>query len=490
MLLNLFTLNNYNNQPVFGYRLPKRSFNDIRDIPGLTCAKCGEKMFSLIERDEFINKLLAGSKTCLKNHEFDEFRNSNRFRFLQNLANRHPRTPLAVIVEDKTIKYKISKFGGFGQREVSEIVDISKNITKNAPQVIKKLMPLKERMPDAYKELLDYMEVYAIKYPDNSFSEIFKKKDVFDYHNKIRLFRKEQFSLLKNKALTKLNKTAELLPQEEKAKMIKLNSELLNIISPTYYPDSTKHIMLELLYEDFISALDDKKLAANIKKQLKNIPLNEVHADNLIVGYSKLNDREIIKEILDNVSATFEHIIPGSKDGPDSKHNGICLCKRCNQERATIAYSVMMEKFPEFSQNIQKQLNKVMAFIKNKKLTGYELYPQRVKKTLLDVTDQKLRINIKKFLKFKEKEAEIKLEHAKASYIQNKTRLQETNSEISEYNKKIDELKQELKRLQDEKNILHHKKEIRKAKVNNSTRILANAKSNLKSARKTLNNDK
>ena len=489
MLLNLFTLNN-NNQPAFGYGIPKRSFNDVRDIPGLTCAKCGKKMMSLLERDELINKLLAGSKTCLQRHEFDEFRNSNNFRFLVNLSKKHPKTPLYAIVQDKDVNYKISRMGNFGRKEINEVVDISRTVTRKAPQVVKKLLPFKERMSPEFQELLDYMEIYAIKYPKCTFSEIFSKREVFDYHDKIRLFRKEEFSLLKTKALKNLDKTAELLPAEQREQFLNLNKAANRIITTGNHPESAKRIMLEVLYKDFLTNITDKKLSAKIQKQINNLPVREISGDNLIVGYSKLNDTEILRMILDNICSTFEHIVPNSEGGKAVKHNGICLCAQCNSERATIAYSVIMEKFPEFSQNIQKQLNKVMAFIKNKKLTGYELYPQKVKKTLLDVTDQKLRINIKKFLKFKEKEAELRFQHAKARYAQNKNLLQETNSEISNNNKKIDELRRELKRLQEEKTILQNKRELHKARVNDSERIMRNAKSSYKSMRKTLNNDK
>ena len=489
MLLNLFTLNN-NNQPAFGYGIPKRSFNDVRDIPGLTCAKCGKKMMSLLERDELINKLLAGSKTCLQRHEFDEFRNSNNFRFLVNLSKKHPKTPLYAIVQDKDVKYKISRMGNFGRKEINEVVDISRTVTRKAPQVIKKLLPFKDRMSPEFQELLDYMEIYAIKYPKCTFSEIFSKREVFDYHDKIRLFRKEEFSLLKTKALKNLDKTAELLPAEQREQFLNLNKAANRIITTGNHPESAKRIMLEVLYKDFLTNITDKKLSAKIQKQINNLPVREISGDNLIVGYSKLNDTEILRMILDNICSTFEHIVPNSEGGKAVKHNGICLCAQCNSERATIAYSVIMEKFPEFAANLQKQLNKIMVFIRHDKLSGYDLYPQRVKKTLLDVTDQKLRINIKKFLKFKEKEAELRFQHAKARYAQNKNLLQETNSEISNNNKKIDELRRELKRLQEEKTILQNKRELHKARVNDSERIMRNAKSSYKSMRKTLNNDK
>ena len=154
-------------QPTFGYGIPKKTFSDIRDIPGLTCAKCGQKMISIPERDKLLDSLMVGAQSCLQRPEFDEFRKSQWFKFLNNLAKKHPRTSLVKIIEDKNVQYKISRMGKFGKKEIDEIVGVSKDFLKNSPQVMKKIYPLRDRMPYEYKELLDYMEIYSLMYPKN-----------------------------------------------------------------------------------------------------------------------------------------------------------------------------------------------------------------------------------------------------------------------------------------------------------------------------------
>lgn len=457
MFLNIYPKQNNTTQPTFGYGIPKKSFSDIRDIPGLTCAKCGHKMISLPERDKFIDSLLDGAKDCLQRPEFNEYRKSNPFRFLFNLAKKHPRTSLAKIVEDKKVQYKISRFGKFDQTEIREIVDVSKDFLKNAPQVMKKIYPLREKMPEDYKELLDYMELYSLKYPKSKFSEIFNKPEVIEYHNKLRLYRAEQFKIMKDFELGKLEKLGAKLTPEEKAVFQKLNNQANKIISQPFYPQKTKQIMLDILYKDFLNGLQNKKLAAKIKSQVGSLPFNENRGDNLIINMGKMSDREILTSIVNNLASTFEHIVPASQNGGRAKANGICLCKKCNQERATIAYSALMEYFPNFAENLQKQLNKIVVFIKNGKLNNYDHYPVKVKKTLLDVTNQKLRINIKKYLKYKDKAAAVELENAKAVLTNNKNLLKETKSELSSHNAKINKLVKELKQLVKEKKALKNK---------------------------------
>ena len=57
MLLKLFTAKYNNSQPSFSAGVPKNYFKDIRDIPKLTCAKCGNQMMSRPEEYKFIDKM-------------------------------------------------------------------------------------------------------------------------------------------------------------------------------------------------------------------------------------------------------------------------------------------------------------------------------------------------------------------------------------------------------------------------------------------------
>lgn len=468
MFINIFNFNNnlsVSQKQSFEGRLPKKVFFDIRDIPKLTCAKCGNELVSIPERDAFLDKFGAPAKKTLANPVFDDFRQFQAFRFLKNLSERHPRTSLSQIVKNKIVEHKILKFTDFDKKLIKEVIDISKDYTQKSPQVIKKLYPLRSNLPDEYKDLIDYMYMYSLLYPKNTFSEIFNKKEVWSYHDKLRTLQKEKFHHARDVAFNNLNKLCERLPESKKEEFNKLNIQANTIISYYAYPSITKKIMLNDLYKDFFGKLEDKALAKKIQRQIEKLPYNNINGSNLIINNLKSSDREIIKNIIDNLSSTFEHVVPNSQKGSRAKGNGICLCKKCNLERATIPYTTMMKSFPMFQENLQKQINKVISFIIHGKLQYYDTYPQDIKKTLLDVTNQKLRINIKKYLKYQIQKNQIELEKTRAKLNENKKLFNQTEQMLKDKNKTINQLYKEIKKLTQEKTLL------KRIQLNNSQEI-------------------
>ncbi len=460
MFINIFNFNNnlgVSQKQSFEGRLPKKVFFDIRDIPKLTCAKCGNELISIPERDEFLDTFGAVAKKTLANPVFDDFRQFNAFKFLKNLSERHPRTSLSQIVKNKIVEHKILKFTDFDKKLIKEVIDISKDYTQKSPQVIKKLYPLRAKLPDEYKDLIDYMYMYSLLYPKNTFSEIFNKKEVWSYHDKLRTLQKEKFHHASEIAFNNLNKLCERLPESQREEFNKLNIQANTIISYQAYPSITKKIMLNDLYKDFWGRLEDKALAKKIQRQIEKLPYNNLSGSNLIIENLKSSDREIIKNIIDNLSSTFEHVVPHSQKGSRAKGNGICLCKKCNLERATIPYTTMMQSFPMFQENLQKQINKVISFILHRKLKSYENYPQNIKKTLLDVTDQKLRIDIKNFIITKHKNIKNEIEEAERKLDENQKLFKQTQLVLKEKKEYINRLYDELVMLQNSRMYLKTK---------------------------------
>ena len=478
MIISLFTLNN-NNQPTFGYGLPRKVVSDIRDIPHLICPKCGDEMLSRQEVNSFISPVLEASSVNLQRPEFDKYRDTNVFRFLKNLSIKHPRKSIASITEDRKIQYKISKFNQDGQDTINEIIEISRHKTKNAPVVIKQLRTIKDKVPPEYQELLDYMEVYAMKYPDCTFNEIFNKPEVLEYHKRVNDFKQQQQHILQDKAFDKLDEIAKKLAPQDKETFINLNKTLKHNISSCsyrYYSTETRKKLMQYHYQDFLTKLDNKKFAAKVEKQLDILAPYSLNGDKLLLLMSRKDDGLIVKSIVDNLGSTFDHIHPESMGGTHGQYNGICLCKKCNRERGIIPYNILMEIHPNFGENVQKQLNKVMVFIKNGKLLNYNFYPQKVKKTLLEVTEQKLRINIKKYLKFKEKDAQLAVEKARAQLQRNNQALEQVNTEITENKLKINKLLAELTRLNKEQQKLNRQKAEKQKNILKSKTHLANKK--------------
>lgn len=447
--------------PNFTGRLPKGVFYDIRDIPNLTCARCGKKMMSIPQRNHFVTSVRAGSRAELRNTALDEFRTHDVFKFFSNLSKKHPFTPLEKLVSRKSVKRKMDGLGRVGKLEAKEILEITGGMTKNAPQVMKKLNTIKDQVPKNYQELLFYMDFYAKQYPKNTFSEIFNKPEVWMYHDKIARARKNLFLAQRERAMNKLEELGKSLPDTHHIQKcfdkVKLNT--LSLISDRNKPNATKRLELVDIYKRFLGSFNSKSVANKFWQQVNDLPYSTQTADNLLLNMRRCTDTEIVRQIADNMTSTFEHIVPASKGGSVAKHNGLCFCQACNQERATVAYTILLGKYPEFAQNVQKQMNRLVSFITHGKLPTYEEYPKKVKKTLLDVTNQKLRINIKKYLKFVDEKAQNELVKAKALYDNDQKLLSHANSNIAANDAKIEELKRQIQKLQEEKEILDFQKQ-------------------------------
>ena len=146
MFLNLFQSKYSNSSPIFAARLPKCFFTDMRDIPGITCAKCGQRMVSSTEKEKILNQISEGSKAVLQRSVFDKYRELEPFKFLLKISEHHPRTSIALLLEDKKNKKEVKKMKHSSQCTLEQIVGISKDYIKKSPQVIRILYKYREGM--------------------------------------------------------------------------------------------------------------------------------------------------------------------------------------------------------------------------------------------------------------------------------------------------------------------------------------------------------
>lgn len=464
MFINLFS-NKYNNsQPTFSGRLPKGFFTDVRDVPGIHCAKCGHRMLSIPEKDKIINKMSEGSRTVLQRPVFDKYRELPVFQFLLKISEHHPRTSIADLLEDKINKEEANSLNCSSKDMLKEIIGISKNYIKKSPQVIRFLYKYRDGMPCEYQDLLDYMKIYSMLYPKNTFSEIFSKKEVIEYHKQKQIENQKKINKNNIQAFKKLDNLSKRLPEKLQTEFLNLNNEAKNITNNRILPDTTKKMMLQELYKDFLNKVQDKKILLRIKNQVENIPYRNTTADDCIISLSNKSDTKILNNILQYVSSTFEHIVAASKNGTKTVANGIFLCRKCNRERANVDYSTMIEFFPNFIENIQKQINQIMILIKNGRMGKYS-YPFKVIKTLENVLPVPLDTNIKKYIKYleiREKELYEKKEKAMRRFSQDINRYTKVDAKCTKKEAEIENLRAKLKVLEQEKMILGDEKLVQK----------------------------
>lgn len=458
LVLNHFTYNNYNanyrlkNQPSFGYNLPKLSVSDIRDVSNLTCGCCGDKMMNTKHLSNFIKSFIPGAKRALENDLLSRFKDSEGYAYLKHLADVEPRKSIRTLMASAEAREKYYKLSQRTQLEVNEIALYTDSITVRAPRVIQKFEKYYDHFSKGTKDILDMMEIYSLKYPNNTFAEIFNKPEVAKYHQDLYEIAKKQSVHRKIEVFKKLAAIKGLSPEDIKL-IQKANSDALTILNWEFYQPHIKKALVEDLYKDLISKSSNKSLEKEIMPLIKNFPYDTPYADNFITKCvrERKSDMDIVRFIAEELRATFEHIKPKSKEGTDELSNGIVLCRKCNAERANLPYPFFLKFHPEMVQNIQRQMNRIITFIKHGKLLGYDSYPVEVKQTLLNQSDNILKVNIRKYLRYKQERAAESVKRAKAVFEKDEQLYNAATEKLNNIDIKLEEIMSIVRKIKKER---------------------------------------
>lgn len=109
------------------------------------------------------------------------------------------------------------------------------------------------------------------------------------------------------------------------------------------------------------------------------------------------DDKTIVEKIIGGLENTFEHVKRHSDNGPRIQSNGITLCFDCNNYIREQKYPYVIAQYPPMKENIQKQIDEVINYIKNGQLINHETYPEKIKKTLYNESEHILNIDISKY---------------------------------------------------------------------------------------------
>lgn len=101
-------------------------------------------------------------------------------------------------------------------------------------------------MPDKDKEVINLMEYYSIKYPNETFHDIFRKPEVIEIHKQKAEFEDKKFYTVFNKKFKEFADLQELLHGKERKRFnnnLKLTSDICKM---SFYNSSTKNMLLEI----------------------------------------------------------------------------------------------------------------------------------------------------------------------------------------------------------------------------------------------------
>lgn len=456
LTINPITYNIYNRQiprqqqPSFGHRLPNAVFYEIRDIPGLTCGICGDKMLTSDEITKFLKSFAAGSKRALENHALDRFRGNEGFTFIEKLSALEPKKTIRSLIDKEEVREEIYKLKPNVRFQVKQIAMHADGISIKAPQAIKKINKYYNNFSEQYKDILDLMHIYSLRFPNNTFAEIFNKPEIIEKHTKINQLIQKEISSRKISVFKRLKEVLNVLPDEDKRALQDTNSHAITVLNKDIYQPDIKEAKIKDLYRTFIENCTNKNVEKEITNIIKDLPYEGLSADKFVIDsvQNKKTDMDIIEVIVRELQATWEHYKPKSKNGTNEIDNMVILCKKCNTKRANMPYPFMLKVFPEMKQNLQKQINKVLTFIMHGKLANHEKYPVGIKNTVLKETDNMINLNITKYLKFREEKAAEKLKRTEAALSRDKLKYNEANKNVEELDVKIEEVKTLLRQLQ------------------------------------------
>lgn len=458
----------------FGYRLPEKIFFELKDIPQMKCGCCGNDMLQYNEITSILKTFAAGSKRALENSALDRYRDSEAFSFLKKLSLKNPKVTIRGLLSNVQAGAEMRDLPPRTQIDIMHIALISDGITVKAPRVMQKLEKYKDCFSDDLKEVLNLMEIYALKYPKNTFSEIFRKPEIAEYHSNIATLNKKQLTLKKIDVFKKLRDLSVRLSPEDRKSLQETNSSAMAIMNMEYYKPHIKKGLVEDLYKSFMKNCSDKTVEDELMKAVDEFPYGIPYSDIFInsCNIERKTDMDIVKRFLNELQETEEHIMAQIAGGGNEKSNKILLCKKCNSERSSLPYPFFLRFHPEMKQNLQKQINKVITFIKHRKLVGYDDYPVDVKQNLLDQSDNILKININKYLQYREEQAVQNLERAKAELAGNEEKFKETSLRLNAINARLEEIMAIVRQIKKERHsVLDEYNSISSARTESQKRI-------------------
>ena len=444
--------NNYKNQPskfqpTFGYRFPNKIFTDIRDIPHLNCACCGHDTFTSSAVKDFLKTFADNSKNVLANGVLARFRDTEAFKFLQELSLNHPKKTVREILDLEDVGNKIKTLDPRMQLAIMQIGIYADGISVKAPKVIKKLAKYYGNFGRDLQEVFNIMELYSIKYPEKTFAEIFRDPDIASYHAKVLDITNNAASAKKIDVFKKLRELSLSLSVKDKRILQKTNTDAMTIFNNELYKPYINRALIEDLYGKFVEQCSDKTIGNKVMEIINEFPYEVNTTDRFITACvrERKSDMDIIEMFVREMQATYEHYKAKSKGGADDQNNIIILCKKCNSERSNLSYPFFLRFHPEMKINLPRQVNKIIKFIMHGSLKNYDNYPIGIRKTVKDETDNAIILNIDKYLKFREEKALKSLEQSQAILSKDEALYNEAKQKIEQIDAQLETLMSELR---------------------------------------------
>lgn len=397
-------------EPSFASRLPNRVYYNVKNIPNLRCASCDEVMLTYKEIQEIEKSFNLPAKEIFDSGLLSDYEDSEVYKFILSWAKRYPKRTIDGILAIPDVQREINALKSSERKKMSQIAKISRQQYLCSSKFVKKLEKYSGAFKDEKKELYNCLKYYANKYPQNTFSEIFQKPEVHEFHLQAKKHERAMYSAVVNNVFYKVNQMAESFDNHDYNLYIQAVDASNAVLNKHDYDSKTKKQYVLYRYYIKLKGCHNQKLVKKIMRHLNNLPETSSAHDAIIA--KQVTDKELLKVFLNGLQISYDHVKAKIYKGDDLQGNGIYLCRHCNNKRGSLSYPFLFHKNPDMPKFIQKQVSRLISFITHKKLKGYDYYPLNIKETLFEESKKRLNLNIDNYLKFQKANSNILLENA------------------------------------------------------------------------------
>lgn len=360
--------------------------HDIREIPELPCAICGNPMIENSRVNKFLEEkiylpayttfILAQKQGLNFNNESKVFRDVYEFMLAYSLKKKHHN--LNDVYSHKQINEYRESLSDDGKAAFDKIKDCARKVSKSSSFMIREIAKLNPVFQEteyiAFNELKELSKIY----PDENFCEILNKPEVKDVYL-TRLMRK-QLLVLENIERMKKN-----LPRRYQFELGDVIIEAKGIFTTESEQVGHKRKRAIAAVEKVLDRIKNNADARAIIEEINKLPDSKTDSDAFLIKSSQKTSNSLAETLVNRIRNTNEHVIPHHRvgnNGASNRNNYICLCGKCNNDRKMEEYTTVVEKHPYMPKNTQRQIDKVIQYINKGRLAGHDEYPFIIKEVL------------------------------------------------------------------------------------------------------------
>lgn len=458
--MQIFSLPLINNKPTTSKKSPSfqklDQFTSIKQIEGITCACCGEKVLSANKYAQTITNLSKSLHIAMRkgNLNFVKALFPESWKLLIDFTYKYPNKSLDEIMENsvdytllkRTIVNKLDKPELAPQtperleldREISKtffnILAKGRSNMKESAIVMDTVAHLKPLLKGKSKELFELFENYSKTYPDKTLSEIVN--EVYEYHaEKGNQFRENNLKLI-NEKFNAIKKIADSSGANITDKLNDIQEEIMKMYNND--EDGIQYRIHEIkkMYNKILKKNKCGYLFHDIMRQIKDLPPTLENIDTFIKRARENNytDAKILFSMFCSIYSSEEKIVSLKTNGTNKIGNKIVMCNHCVKLRKNSIFNSFVQVHPEMIENTQKQMNIIMNEILAKNLDGnFRFYPLIIAHRLKETTNGTINLNIVSFCRQILEESNSKIQNLKAElekYISNR---EEKRASIMQY---------------------------------------------------------